>query len=484
MGAEVMGPIGDGLIDVAKRDCPTCTLIEPVYRQLADGPADLVVYSQDDPAFPESIAAPVDDRALEVSWRLKMETVPTLIRMEGGREAARAIGWHRGEWESVSGQDALGAALPEAQPGCGSRTYDPGMEEVLELRYGEVPMAARRIELGGYEDPVESAYERGWSDGLPIVPPTEIRVLPMLKGTMRDPSEVIGRVPPNLAECTVEKVAINAVMAGCKPEYMPVALAAVETALIPEFCMHGLLCTTYFSAPIVIVNGPIAQAIGMNSRENALGQGNRANATIGRALQLVIRNVGGGVPGGIDRATLGTPGKYSFCFAEDESNPCWTPLSVDRGFAPGTSTVTLFGGDGILGCFDQASRTPESLTKSLATSMQAIGHPKKAMANDALLVISPEHLRTYANAGWSRRDLLAALDEASKRPGRDLVHGAGDMAEGMPESVADQDLPKFRPGGLDIVRAGGEAGMMSAIIGGWAATGKKGSQMVTKEVGQ
>ncbi len=484
MGAQVSTPISDGLIVVAKRDCPTCTLIEPVYRQLADGPAELLVYSQDDPAFPDAIAQPIDDRELEASWRLDIETVPTLIRMAGGREVARAIGWHRGEWEEVSGQAALGPALPEAQPGCGSRTYDPGMEEVLELRYGEAPMAARRIELGGYEDPVESAYERGWSDGLPVVPPTEIRVLRMLKGTKRDPGEVLGLVPPNLAECTVEKVAINAVMAGCKPEYMPVVLAAVEAALIPDFCMHGLLCTTYFSAPVLIVNGPVAQAIGMNSRENALGQGNRANATIGRALQLVIRNVGGGVPGGIDRATLGTPGKYTFCFAEDESNSCWTPLAVERGIAPGRSAVTLFGGDGVLGCFDQKSRTPESLTASLAMAMNAIGHPKKAQAHDALLVISPEHLRTFANAGWSRKDVRAALDRASERPGDDLVYGAGGIAEGMPESVAGQRLQKFRPDGLNIVRAGGEAGMMSAIIGGWAATGDKGSQMVTKEVGE
>ncbi len=479
-----MTPLADGLIVVAKRDCPACILIEPVLSQLAGADAPLVVYSQDDPSFPAGIEAPVDDTELEASWRLDIETVPTLIRMEGGHEVARAIGWHRGEWETVSGLGGLGSGLPDERPGCGSRSHDPGMEEILELKFGEVAFAARRIELGGWEDPVESAYERGWSDGLPVVPPSEIRVLRMLKGSGRDSAEVIGRVPPNLAECTVEKVAINAVMAGCKPEYLPVVLAAVEAALIPEFCMHGLLCTTYFSAPVVIVNGPVVGRIGMNSRENALGQGNRANATIGRALQLVIRNVGGGVPGGIDRATLGTPGKYTFCFAEDESNPCWEPFSVERGFAPGTSTVTLFGGDGVLGCFDQASRTPDSLTRSLAASLLSIGHPKKAQAHDALVVISPEHLRTYAEAGWSRRDLLGALDEATTRPVAELARGAGGIAEGMPESLAERSLAKFRPGGLNIVRAGGTAGMMSAIIGGWAATGEKGSEMVTLEVGE
>ena len=142
----------------------------------------------------------------------------------------------------------------------------------------------------------------------------------MLSGTRRNPEEVVGRIPPNLTECTVEKVAINSVMAGCKPEYMPVLLAALEAALDPIFTLHGLLCTTCFSGPIIIVNGPITEKIGMNWGINALGQGNRANSTIGRALQLIVRNVGGGIPGEIDRATLGYPGKIGFCFAEDETD--------------------------------------------------------------------------------------------------------------------------------------------------------------------
>ena len=150
--------------------------------------------------------------------------------------------------------------------------------------------ASRTIELGGYDDPLESCFERGWTDGLPVVPPTDERILRMLKGTSRDPKELVGRIPPNYGECTVEKVAINAVMAGCKPEYMPVVLAALEAALIPEFAMHGLLCTTYFSGPTIIVNGPVTRAIGMNSGVNALGQGNRANSTM-VSLQLIIRNV-------------------------------------------------------------------------------------------------------------------------------------------------------------------------------------------------
>ena len=331
---------------VAKRDCPTCELVQPVLREIAASGAELTVYTQDDPTFPEGMDA-IDDRSLERSWHLGIETVPTLIRLEGGTEAERTVGWDRAEWNRVTGLGPLGADLPGFQPGCGSKSVDPGMPEILEVAFGKPPLKARVIDVHAPEDEHELCFSRGWSDGLPVVPPTPVRVLRMLKGTTRDPQDAVGAIPPNNAPCTVEKVAINAVMAGCKPEYMPVVLAVVEAALEPEFAMHGLLCTTWFSGPMVVVNGPIARRIGMNSGVNALGQGNRANASIGRALQLVIRNVGGGVPGGIDRATLGWPGKYTLCFAEDESDPDWQPLSVERGIAPGASAVTLFGAGGL-----------------------------------------------------------------------------------------------------------------------------------------
>src|SRR5207302_5603566 len=160
-----------------------------------------------------------------------------------------------------------------------------------------------------------------------------------------------------------------------------------------EFNMHGLLATTYCSGPVVIVNGPVALAVGMNAGLNALGQGNRANATIGRALQLVVRNVGGGKPGGVDRATLGNPGKYTFCFAEDEAGSPWEPLSVERGVGPGVSAVTLFAGEGPRGVVDQASRTPESLARSFAGALRSVAHHKLPLAFDAFVVVSPEHAR-------------------------------------------------------------------------------------------
>src|SRR5215467_9892476 len=212
----------------------------------------------------------------------------------------------------------------------------------------------------------------------------------MLDGTSRDPQEVIGIVPPALAAATVEKIAINAVMAGCKPEYLPAVLAAVEAVLDESFAMHGVLATTMFVGPVVIVNGPIRRQIGMNSKGNALGQGNRANSSIGRALQLVIRNIGEGRPQEVDRATLGNPGKVGYCFAEDEEGSSWEPLAVERGLKPDQSAVTVFAGYGLQGVTDQKSRDPESLSKSFAASLVALQNVKLAPACDAMLVISPE----------------------------------------------------------------------------------------------
>jgi hypothetical protein len=328
---------------------------------------------------------------------------------------------------------------------------------------------------------MEACFERGWTDGLPVVPPTPERVLRMLQGTTRPAGEVLGQMPPDLVPCTVEKVAINAVMAGCKPEYMPVLIAAVEAALVDEFGLHGVLCTTMFATPLILVNGPIARQIGMNSGINALGQGNRANATIGRALQLVVRNVGGGRPGEIDRATLGTPGKYTFCFAEAEDSD-WLPLAAERGIEKGRSAVTLFAAEGVQGIVDQKSRTPESLARSFALSLRSVDHHKLMMHGDAILVVSPEHARVFIEAGWSKARLHEELEQLLSFPGEELIVGAGGITEGMPVTLREATLPKFRPGGLLIVRAGGPAGLFSAVIAGWAASGPAGSIPVTKEV--
>jgi hypothetical protein len=471
----------DGLVAVVKRDCPTCVLAAPVLGELARR-GDLAVYTQDDPSFPETVPGRIDDTGLEISHRLKIEIVPTLIRFAAGREVERTHGWDRGEWERLTGVEGLGRDLPEMRPGCGARNIEPGVIERLKIRFNETGLRSRRIKIGADEDEHEAMDARGWSDGLPLVPPTEERVLRMLDGTARDPEEVVGLVPPDLAPATVEKIAVNAVMAGCKPEHLPVVLAAVEAVLDESFAMHGVLATTMFVGPVVVVNGPIRRHIGMNAKGNVLGQGNRANAAIGRALQLVIRNIGGGRPQEVDRATLGNPGKYTYCFAEDEEGSSWEPLSVERGAAPGRSAVTVFAGFGLQGVVDQKSRDPESLARSFAESLKAMHNIKLAPACDALIVVCPEHHRTFRTAGWSKARVLAELYRLCEIAGGELVAGAKGIAEGGPASLAGTTVNKFRPGGLLIVHAGGDAGMFSGIIGGWSAGGERGSLPVTKEV--
>ena len=164
----------------------------------------------------------------------------------------------------------------------------------------------------------------------------------MLEGTARDPQDVIAVMPPNMGEVTVEKVAINCVLAGCKPEYMPVVIAAVEAIATDDYNIHGVMATTMGASPVIVVNGPIRKKIGMNMGIGALGQGNRANATIGRAVRLVVRNVGGAIPGGTERSTFGNPMKFTMCFAEWEERSNWDPLHVERGFSKQDSVVTVF----------------------------------------------------------------------------------------------------------------------------------------------
>jgi hypothetical protein len=195
----------------------------------------------------------------------------------------------------------------------------------------------------------------------------------------------------------------------------------------------------------------------------------------------VVRNVGGGRPGEVDRATHGNPGKLGFCFAEDEEGSPWPPLASDFGAAPGADAVTVFTGEGPRCIVDQLSRDPESLARTYAVNLRTLHHPKLVLAFDCLLAIGPEHSRIFRESGWSKADLLARIGELLQIPGAELVRGAGGIAEGLPESVANATLPKFRPGGLLIVHCGGGAGLFSAMIGGWAS-GAVGSAPVMREI--
>lgn len=469
---------------VLKSSCPTCKLIVPVAEQLQKlWGEQLTVYVQDDADFlPDSIPT-IDDSSLEFSFHNKIEVVPTLIQHpEAGASSDRIFGWDKQQWQDFTGCDNLGAELIDFKPGCGSRSVEPGMEDRLELQFGEQKLSSRHIEPAADEDELELCFERGWTDGLPVIPPTPLRVLRMLRDCGHEADEIIGNIPPDNVPCSIEKVAINAVLAGCKPEYFPVVLASVRAALQDAFCLHGLLCTTYFSSPVMIVNGPVCRHIGMNSGINALGQGNRASATIGRALQLLVRNVGGGIPGGIDRATMGNPGKFTYCFAEDESDADWPSLAMDRGYKRNDSVISLFAGEGLQPILDQLSRTPESLATSMAASLRSVAHVKRFGMADAILVICPEHRRVFREAGWSKDDVKRHIYDQLMIPGANLLPGVDGMAEGMPEKLKDKLLNKFRDDGLHIVSTGGTAGMFSAIISGWVASGERGSQLVSETI--
>lgn len=494
--AGVTFPTGrPALVAFWRHDCPTCEVVMPVVDRVEG--MEVLSISQSEPddtfAFVErhGLRLPFAcDRDLVVSDQWDLDTVPALFLCDGGGEARdQMVGWDAGQFRRLLAEAGVPApdlgGLPAHRPGCGARNLDPSESGRLRVRREGHRLHSRRLTRPALEDPFEFFFERGMTDGLPVVPPTEERVLAMLDGTTRDPGEVVALVPPNLGPATVEKVAVNAVMAGCRPEYLPVVLTAVAAACTDEFNMHGLLATTYFAGPVVMVNGPIRHRIGMNAGGNALGQGNRANATIGRALQLTVRNVGGGRPGEIDKATLGQPGKLTFCFAENEEASPWEPLHVERGFAPSESAVTLFGGEGPRAVVDQISRTARQVATSIGLCAATVAHPKLPGGFDALVIVSPEHCARFRDDGWSKADLRARIREVTTRP-LGSWRRDDECGEGVPPGALgdDDDMPlaKFlHDGQLPIVVAGSDAGLFSALVGGWVS-GAGGSQMVTRRI--
>ncbi len=338
-------------------------------------------------------------------------------------------------------------------------------------------------------DEFEVWFERGVTDGLPVVPPTRERVARMLDATGRAPDALLGEMPPNYGRATVEKVAVNAVMAGCRPEYLPVVVAATECACDPAFNLHGVATSTHFSAPLILVNGPVRAAIGLNSGFGVFGPGYRANATIGRALRLLMINVGGARPGEISMSTFGHPGRYTYCIAENEEASPWPPYHVETaGRPPGTSAVTLFAGEAPHGISDHASRTARALAGSLGWSMAGLWNSKHfPLYSHTMLVVGPEHARTFADDGWSRADLQRHLHETIRRPYHELLpdddHGeATNLRFARTPPAPDEWIPKFpSPAELHVVVAGGTAGRFSMAIPGWLGT-KNGSRPVTRAI--
>ncbi len=502
-------PAERSVVCFVKDDCPTCLEILPTVERLRAhfaGHLPFLVVGQDEAGnrmLEErfELAAPLlDDAELTVSYDWELDVVPTLFVTGGEGEEQSVVGFVREEWQALTAalSEALGIVAPEVdwqalpawRPGCGSRSADPLIAERLAARAGGSPLRARRIEVASADDPHEFLFDQGMTDGLPVVPPTPERVMRMLSGTARDPQEVVAVVPPNLAEATVEKVAINAVMAGCRPEYLPVVIAALEAACTDRFNAHGVMSTTMGASPVMVVNGPIRQRLGMNMGLGALGQGNRANATIGRALRLVLRNVGGARPGGTERSTLGNPMKFTMCFAEWEERSPWTPLHVERGFEPTDSVVSLFAmTSGPVQIVDQESRTASQLAGTMGQCLEAAFSPQMHYVTDTLLVVCPEHLDTLQRDGWGKEELRARIQEVSARPIRELVEnersGTGfrrAAADGMSDEELDKRLPKFRRSeDIHIVVAGSDAGKFSGAFHGWAI-GEIGSQSVSAKI--
>jgi hypothetical protein len=289
----------------------------------------------------------------------------------------------------------------------------------------------------------------------------------------------VGSVPPALGEATLPRVAACAVLAGCKPAYFPVVLAAVEAMLDPAFNLHGQAVTTSPPGQIVIVNGPVRQALGLNAGMGALGPGNRANLTIGRAVRLVVQLTGGGAPGGLDRATLGQHGKISFCFAENEEASPWEPLSVERGFPAEASTVTLVAGDAPLSVSDHRSKTPRELAATIGWAAAATWSPFWwPLDATSLFILCREHVQLFDEAGWSKADVRHAIYDEVRRPARELRHGETTplVQSADPETL----IPKWDdPERIVIVVAGGEAGRFSAVCGPSLGMG---ANTITREV--
>lgn len=263
--------------------------------------------------------------------------------------------------------------------------------------------------------------ERGWTDGLPVIPPTVESVRSMVAGAGCRGDEVIARIAPGFGEATVERIAVNAVMAGCAPGHMPVLIAAVRAIASPEFNLQGIQSTTNPVAVWLIVNGPIAAALGMNAGMNCLGQGNWANAAIGRALHLVMQNVGDARPGVMDRATHGQPGKYSFCCAENEAESPWAPLHVERGYSATDSAVTVVAAEGTIN-MNTHTKDARSLIRIMVETMK---HPPSNEyclgTGEPWIVMGPEHAQILADAGWSKDDVRKLLWEGSRIPASDMA---------------------------------------------------------------
>lgn len=335
-------------------------------------------------------------------------------------------------------------------------------------------------ETDALTEAIEIYYSKGWTDGLPVVPPTKKSIRAMLDMGKLDPGQEITFITERQVSVTAEKVAINAVMAGCKPEYMPVIVAAIEAIGDPRYNYHGPATSTGGSAVFILVNGPIARHSGINCGSNLFADGWRANATIGRAVRLVMRNVIGTLPGRLDRSSLGHGGKYTFCIAENEEESPWVPVHVERGFQREQNTVTVFAALAPHQFSNQLSNTAEGVLATACAHMRISAGAGRQ--SQYVLVFAGEHMRVIANGGYSKEDIRRYCFEHTKTSRAELKR-----INVMPGQISREDetcmIPLVpAPEDFIVIAAGGRAGVQSAYIPGWGS--KKSSESVTREIRQ
>ncbi|HEX8183502.1 MAG TPA: TlpA disulfide reductase family protein [Blastocatellia bacterium] len=500
---------GPTLLVFFETDCPTCRLTIPylnrLARELAASNARILGISQDAerPTIELAESLPISfpvalDHGLEVSRLYEPVAVPALFLIDShGTITESEIGFAKPALNSIAKKmaESLGVepliiagpfdGAPESKPGCSSRHLEAVMDGGLAMAanpYARRGERASRIVLNESVDAYEYCMQ-SFADPLPVIPPTIERVERMLASVPLSPDEIIGLVPPNYGHATVEKIAANAVMAGCLPEMMRVLIPLVRAACDERFNMHGVQATTHFAAPLVIINGPVRRELRFASGSNVFSNVARANSTLGRALQLILVNLGGARPGEIDMSTLGNSGKFSYCVAENEEENPWEPLHVELGLPVDSSALTLFAAEPPRGVSEHNARGGRQVLKSISRALATVFSYRMCIGIEAIVVLCPEHVKTLWRDGLTKRAVREFLLENTGVPVREYdTEGEGTqyvklykeaMIEGEPCYLKFQDASAIK-----IIVAGGTAGKFSAVIGSWAA-GPRGSQMVT-----
>jgi len=313
-------------------------------------------------------------------------------------------------------------------------------------------------------DSIEECFERGWTDGLPVVPPTPGGLERMIRASGREPDDVVGVLPPKEGLVTVEKVALNALMAGCKPAYMPVVLAAAEALTDARFYIRAIASSTRGTAPLIVINGPIRHELEINCGGNLFGPGWRANATIGRAIRLLMRNVGGALPGELDRATLGHPGKYSYCIGEDEEHSPWEPLHFERGFKREDNVVTVIGSEAPKQ-FGLPQGSADQVLDVLVDGLRLLTHFSSSGGAEVVIILSNQHREVLSAAGYSKKAIRHYIVEKAWRSAAE-VRASGSQFLGSAETVSDEArVYAFKKeDSIHIIAAGDMTNRFSAFL--------------------